>query len=157
VQESAPLQSPVWQLPLPPLKEHPMRPHTLPDWMPTGTSTVHDCPGSSCVPPPTGVAAGHTVDAACCCSTYGEKEQADDWGSSRPGRHGCCLLLFYAWRASLSFVCSVEELDWPQCVLLPVLKEKRERWSTGVEHCCKRCRVKFFMSRGMCIHQCRNE
>ena len=39
-----------------------MRPHTLPDWVPAGTSTVHVCPGSSCVPPPTGVAAGHTVE-----------------------------------------------------------------------------------------------
>lgn len=49
-----------WLL-LPPLKEQPVRPQNLPV-VPAGTSAVHVCPGSSCVPPPTGKAAGHTVD-----------------------------------------------------------------------------------------------
>jgi hypothetical protein len=36
-------------------------------------------------------------------------------------------------------------LDWPQCVLLLVLKEERERWSTGAEHYGKRSRVINFL------------
>jgi hypothetical protein len=43
------------------LKEQPVRPHTLPELVPAGTPKVHVPPGLSCVPPPTGVAAGHTV------------------------------------------------------------------------------------------------
>jgi hypothetical protein len=61
VQEKAPPQSPVVHRPLPPLKEHPVRPHTLPDWVPAGTVMVQVPPGLSCAPPPTGVAAGHTM------------------------------------------------------------------------------------------------
>jgi len=33
-------------------------------------------------------------------SQGGEEEQADDWGRCSPGRHGCCLWMFYVWRAS---------------------------------------------------------
>jgi hypothetical protein len=60
-QESAPPQSPVAHLPLLPLKEQPVRPHTLPELVPEGTPKVHVSPGLSCLPPPAGVAAGHTV------------------------------------------------------------------------------------------------
>uniref|UniRef100_A0A0E0RKC2 Uncharacterized protein n=1 Tax=Oryza rufipogon TaxID=4529 RepID=A0A0E0RKC2_ORYRU len=61
--DSAPPQSPVAHLPRPaPSKLHPVRPHTLPELVPAGTLMVHVCPGFSCVPPPTGVAAGHTVN-----------------------------------------------------------------------------------------------
>ena len=38
-----------------------MRPHTRPELVPAGTNRLHVCPGSSRRPPPTGVAAGHTV------------------------------------------------------------------------------------------------
>ena len=56
VQESTPPQSPVWQLPLPSLKEHPLRPHTLPDCVPVGTLRhVHRprLPGVQLCPPAT--------------------------------------------------------------------------------------------------------
>ena len=45
VQESAPAQSPVAHLPLLPLKEQPVRPHTLPELVPAGTPKVHVPPG----------------------------------------------------------------------------------------------------------------
>jgi hypothetical protein len=61
--DSAPPQSPVAQLPRPePSKLQPVRPHTLPELVPAGTLMVHVSPGLSCLPPPTGVAAGHTVN-----------------------------------------------------------------------------------------------
>jgi len=63
VHDSAPPQSPVEQLPRPePSKLQPVRPHTLPELVPAGTLMVHVSPGLSCLPPPTGVAAGHTVN-----------------------------------------------------------------------------------------------
>ncbi|WVZ91444.1 hypothetical protein U9M48_037613 [Paspalum notatum var. saurae] len=60
VQESCPAQSPVSQWPLPPLKEQPVRPQNRP-LVPGDTFTVHVCPELSCVPPPAGMPAGHTV------------------------------------------------------------------------------------------------
>jgi hypothetical protein len=55
-----PLQSALLQCPLSPLKEQPVRPQNLP-LVPAGTFTVHVWPWFSCVPPPTGMPAGHTV------------------------------------------------------------------------------------------------
>lgn len=56
VQESTPPQSPVWQLPLPSLKEHPLRPHTLSDYVHVGTMRHVNCPrlpGVQLCPPTT--------------------------------------------------------------------------------------------------------
>lgn len=97
VQLRAPAQSPVSQWPLPLLKEQPVRPQNLPV-VPAGTSTVHVCPGSSCVPPPTGMAAGHTMETAVVfdgeggrVGTGGEgshQEEEEDRGHGS-GCHGC--------------------------------------------------------------------
>jgi len=60
-QESAPPQSPVRHEPRLAINEQPVRPHRRSLEVPAGMLSFHLCPGLSCVPPPTGVAAGHTV------------------------------------------------------------------------------------------------
>jgi hypothetical protein len=130
VHDSAPPQSPVWQLPLPPLKEHPVRPHTLPDWVPAGTSTVHVCPGSSCVPPPTGVAAGHTVEpqllvmvnvaALALAAKAASKSNRTAEGDARLDVMDTSYLSsIYVWTiASQLELCSVEELGKDACLFI---------------------------------------
>uniref|UniRef100_A0A8R7R940 Uncharacterized protein n=1 Tax=Triticum urartu TaxID=4572 RepID=A0A8R7R940_TRIUA len=61
-QDSWPPQSPVRQLPLPPLKEHPVRAHILPALVPAGTLMLDVWPAPSAKPPPTGMPAGQIVE-----------------------------------------------------------------------------------------------